>query len=97
MSNNSKKKRISILLLIPVVVIVAGISAFMLMPANVSRAEAAEIALTHIGGGRNNRPDRDFERFQRVWSVEVFYDGWVDEVYVSMRTGEVVEVEISSP
>ena len=66
----------------------------MMLPGNVSRQEAAQIAVAHVGGGTANRPDRDFERFQRVWSVEVFYDGLVYEVYVSMRTGEVVKQEI---
>jgi hypothetical protein len=66
----------------------------MLMPGNVSSQEAATIAITHVGGGTANRPDRDFERFQRVWSVEVFYNELVHEVYVSMRTDEVVGMEV---
>jgi hypothetical protein len=68
----------------------------MLWPANISRQEAQEIAVVHVGGSnsRANPASRDFERFQRVWSVEVFYDGLVHEVFVSMRTGEVVKMEI---
>ena len=82
--------------IIPLALILIGVAAFMLWPASVSRDEATEIALTHVGGGNANRAERDFERFQRVWSVEVFYNGLVHEVYVSMRTGNVVSVEIDS-
>jgi hypothetical protein len=84
------------LILIPLVAIVVAVSAFMLWPGSVSRQDATDIALAHVGGGVSNRPDRDFERLQRVWSVEVFYNGLVHEVYVSMRTGEVVGVEVGS-
>ena len=74
--------------------ILAAITIFMMWPGSVSRQEAMEIALEHIGGGRANTPERDLEAFRRVWSVEVFYDGFVHEVYVSRMTGEVVRVEI---
>jgi len=82
--------------IIPLVLILAAVATFMLWPANISRHEAQEIAIAHVGGSNShsNRASRDFERFQRVWSVEVFYDGLVHEVYVSMRTGEVVKVEV---
>jgi len=88
----NKKLVVSVVVIL---VLVIGIAAttFMLWPANISRHEAQEIAVDYVGGGRANRASRDFERFQRVWSVEVFYDGIVHEVYVSMRTGEVVAVE----
>ncbi|MCL2566329.1 MAG: hypothetical protein FWE24_11090, partial [Defluviitaleaceae bacterium] len=67
----SKKK----LIIIPLVLILAAVATFMLWPANVSRQEAQEIAIAHVGGNnsRANPASRDFERFQRVWSVEVFY------------------------
>ena len=93
--NTRKAKKKFIIILITIILVIAiGATAFMFWPSNISRQEAAEIAITHVGGGTANRPDRDFERFQRVWSVEVFYNGLVHEVYVSMRTGEVVAVEI---
>ena len=93
--NNSTKKRGRIkFVLIPFVLVLVAVATFMLLPANISRQEAQEIAVSHIGGGRTNRADRDFERFQRVWYVEVFYEGFVHSVYVSMRTGEVVKVEM---
>jgi len=83
-------------IVIPIVLILIAITAFAFLPANISRHEAQEIAIAHVGGSNSysNRASRDFERFQRVWSVEVFYSGLVHEVYVSMRTGEVVRVEI---
>ena len=89
----TRKKGRIILILLPLMLILAAVAVFMLWPANVSRDEAQEIAISHVGGGRANRASRDFERFQRVWSVEVFYNNLVHEVYVSMRTGEVVAVE----
>jgi len=84
------------LIIISLVLILIAIAAFMLWPSNISRQEAGEIAITYVGGSnsRANPASRDFEGFQRVWSVEVFYDGLVHEVYVSMRTGEVIRVEI---
>jgi len=81
-------------ILILIAVLVSAISTFMLWPASVSREEAREIALVYVGGDRANRASRDFEAFRRIWSVKVFYDGFVHEVYVSMRTGEIVRVEI---
>ena len=82
--------------IISLVLILIAIAAFMFWPSNISRQEAGEIAIAHVGGNnsRANPASRDFERFQRVWSVEVFYDGFVHEVYVSMRTGDVVRVEV---
>ena len=62
--------------------------------ASVTRQEAMEIALEHIGGGRANRPDIDWANFQRAWYVEVFYDGLVHSVYISTRTGDVIRVEV---
>ncbi|MCL2235457.1 MAG: PepSY domain-containing protein [Defluviitaleaceae bacterium] len=74
-------------------IIIAGL-AFLFWPSNISRDEASQTAISHVGGGVANRPERDFEAFTRVWSVEVFHDNLVHEVFVSMRTGEVVRVEI---
>jgi uncharacterized membrane protein YkoI len=77
-----------------VFVIMVAAAVFVLQPGNISRQEAIEIALAEVGGGRANRPEHDFEGFQRTWSVEVFYDNLVFEVYVSRFSGEVVRVEI---
>jgi len=89
-----RKKGRKKFIFLPLVLILVTVAMFILWPANVPRHEAQEIAITHVGGGVANRASRDFERFQRVWSVEVFYNSLVHEVYVSMRTGEVVAVEI---
>jgi len=83
-----------LIILLPLVLIAAAIAVFMLWPANVSREEAREIALIHVNGDFANRPERDFEQFQRVWSVEVVADNMIYEVYVSMRTGEVIRLEV---
>ena len=79
-----------------VVAMVAALVLWMTLPSNVSRQAAVEIALAHVGGGVANPADRDFEQFQRVWSVEVFYNNLVHEVYVNMNTGSVIRVEIDA-
>lgn len=79
-----------------ITVALLAIVIFIFFPSNISRDEATQIAIEHVGGGNFNIPSRDFENFQRVWSVEVFYENLVHEVYVSMRSGEIVRVEISS-
>ena len=81
-------------IIIPLVVVLIAIVAFTMWPGNISRQEAQSIAVAHVGGGNANRAESDFERLQRVWSVEVFHDGLVHEVFVSRRTGEVIMVEI---
>ena len=89
-----QRKRRSKLIIIPLAVVLVAITAFMLWPSNISRQEAQNIAIVHVGGGTANRAGFDFEKLQRVWSVEVFYNGLVHEVYVSRRTGDVVRVEV---
>ena len=89
-----KNKSVLIVVFVVLVLTFAAITTFMLLPSNISREEAAEIAIEHVGGGRATRPERDFEAFRRVWSVEVFYDGFVHEVYISKVTGDVVRVEL---
>ncbi|MDR2182806.1 MAG: PepSY domain-containing protein [Clostridiales bacterium] len=94
---NPNKKRILKIVLIPIAIILAiaiAATALVLQPGNISQQEAIDIALAHVGGGNANWPERDFEDFQRAWSVEVFYDGLVHEVYISRFTGEIIRVEI---
>lgn len=79
-----------------VVTIASLVIIFMIWPSNISRHEAEEIAVSHVGGGIASSADRDFEQFQRVWSVEVFYNNIVHEVYINMNTGNVVRVEIDA-
>ena len=81
-------------IVIPLLLIVAAVAAFIMWPGSVSRQEAQEIAVAHVGGGATNRAEWDFESFQRVWSVEVFHDGLVHEVFVNRSNGQVVRVEI---
>jgi uncharacterized membrane protein YkoI len=93
-TSTTKKKKRKLLIIVPIVIIIMCLSAFVLRPGNVSRQEAVEIALSQVGGGYANRPSRDFERFQRVWAVEIYYDGLVHEVFVSMSSGQVIKVEV---
>ena len=88
----TKKRK---LLLALVILCFIAIVAFFNQPlgANISRHEATQIAIQHVGGGTANRPDIDWVRFQRAWYVEVFYGEFVHSVYVSTRTGEVIRVE----
>ena len=88
------KKKTVILLASVVLALLIAFATFALWPGNITRQEASAIALSHIGGGHANRPEFDFERFQRVWSVEIFYNGLVYEVYVHRFTGQIVAVEI---
>ena len=75
--------------------IIFALAAFyMPLGANISWQEAADIAVEHVGGGRANMPEIELERFQRVWAVEVFYEGLVHEIYISTRTGEIIAHEI---
>ena len=89
-----KSKSILIIIFAILILMLTVVTTFMLWPGSISRQEAMETALEHVGGGRANTPERDFEAFRRVWSVEVFYDGFVYEVYVSRITGEIVRVEL---
>ena len=93
---SQKSKKIMLFIFITVTLIIIAIATFMLWPSNISRHEAQSIAIAHVGGSNShaNRASRDFERFQRAWYVEVFYEGLVHEIYVSMRTGEVIRMEI---
>jgi len=97
----SMKKTI-LTVLATVMILAIGFIAFIFWPGSVSRDEAREIAIEYvfdmyhgdIPNKRANRPDVDFERFRRVWSVEVYSDaGFIYEVFVSRFTGEVVRVE----
>ena len=88
------KIKIIILTFIAVAMIFAVAAFYIPLGTNISRQEAVDIAVEHVGGGRTNRPEIDLERFQRVWSVEVFYDGLVHEVYISTRTGAIIAHEI---
>lgn len=95
-NKNVPKKRKLLKILLPIIVL-CGIAVVILFTvpigANISRQEASQIAVEHIGGGVAARPDIDWKGFQRAWYVEVFYDRVVYAVYVSTRTGEVIGVD----
>jgi hypothetical protein len=73
--------------------LILAFSTFWLWPGNISHQEATEIAQSHLGSSQSNYPRRVLRRFQRTWSVEVFHNGLIHEVYINVRTGEVVGVE----
>ncbi|MCL2575383.1 MAG: PepSY domain-containing protein [Defluviitaleaceae bacterium] len=90
----ARKKKPVLAVAAIVLLIIAAVITFFMWPGSISRDEATNIAIEHIGGGRANRPDMDFEQFRRVWSVEVHHDGFTHEVFVSRINGEVLKVEI---
>jgi len=93
-TKKSNTKVIVAICIIAAIILTTVFAAFWFWPSNITRQEARDIAYAHVGGGRVNEPSRDFARFQRAWSVEVFYDGFVHEVYINSRTGEIIKVEI---
>ena len=90
----SKRKGRMKLIIILLLAAFIAVVAFVMWPGNISHQKAQHIAIIYVGGGTANRADFDFEGFQRVWSVEVFYGGLIHEVYVSRRTGDVVRMEV---
>ena len=86
------KKKV-IVSMVTIGVLMIGFLTFWFWPADITNDQAVEIAIEHVGGGVANRASRDFERFRRVWSVEVFYDNMVHEVYIDVNSGEVVGIE----
>ena len=74
-------------------VLIIGFFTILFLPTDITNDQAVSIALEHIGGGVANRAEREFEGFRRVWSVEVFYDNMVHEVYVHVNSGEILGVE----
>ena len=74
-------------------ILVIALFTFLFLPANITNEQAVDLALAHIGGGVANRAEREFEGFRRVWSVEVFYENIVHEVYIQVNSGEILGVE----
>jgi len=89
-----KKKIITRSVMIGVITII-GLLIFLFLPANITNEQAVKIAIEHIGGGVANRAEREFENFRRVWSVRVFYENMVHEVYVQVNSGEILGIELS--
>jgi len=86
------KKKV-IISIMAVSILIIGLFTFLFWPADITNEQAVEIAIEYIGGGVANRAEREFERFSRVWSVEVFYENMVHEVYIHVNSGEVLGVE----
>jgi len=87
------KKKI-MMSIVAVAILIIGVFTFLFWPSDITNEQAVEIALEYVGGGVANRAEREFEGFRRVWSVEVFYDNMVHEVYVHVNSGEIVGVEV---
>ncbi|MCL2094632.1 PepSY domain-containing protein [Candidatus Saccharibacteria bacterium] len=90
----SKNKLILALLslaLAVIAIICAATAFFYPLAAKISADEARQIAIEHIGGDRANPPEIKLANWRRVWSVEVFQNGFIHEVRVSTHTGDIIE------
>ena len=76
------------------VVFMASSAAWTHIGANISRQDAMEIAISHVGGGTAATPDLDWSIWRWLWYIEVWHDGLVHEVYMHPSTGAVVRHEI---
>ncbi|GAA5122914.1 PepSY domain-containing protein [Pseudonocardia adelaidensis] len=59
-----------------------------------SSAEAADIALRHVGGGRVTEIEREFEHGRREWKVEIIHAGREHDVRVDAATGAVTRTDV---
>lgn len=59
-----------------------------------SSAEAADIALRHVGGGRVTEIEREFEHGRREWKVEIVHNGREHDVRVDAATGAVTRTDV---
>jgi len=72
-----------------------GLFTYLFLSTDITNEQAVDIAVEHIGGGVANRAELEFENFRRVWSVEVFHENMVHEVYVHANSGEIFGIERS--
>jgi len=86
------KKKIVVSIVV-VGALIIGLFIFLFLPTDITNEQAVEIAIEYIGGGVANRAEREFEGFRRVWSVEVFHENMVHEVYIHVNSGEILGVE----
>jgi len=63
-------------------------------PGELSSAEAADIALRHVGGGQVTEIEREFEHGRREWKVEIIHDGREHDVRVDATTGAVTRTDV---
>lgn len=60
-----------------------------------TRAEAEQVALKHVGGGEVIGSERDCERGRDVYEVEIHgKDGLIYEVSIAVDDGSIVDVDI---
>ncbi|MGI5232141.1 PepSY domain-containing protein [Actinoallomurus sp. CA-142502] len=57
---------------------------------SIGRAEAEQIALTAVPGGRVRSAERETEHGAPVWSVRVVKDGVTHDLHIDARTGKVL-------
>lgn len=63
-------------------------------PGELSSAEAADIALRHVGGGQVTEIEREFEHGRREWKVEIIHDGREHDVRVDAASGAVTRTDV---
>ena len=90
---NTRRQIIRAVIVLAVMVTIFAV--FVFWPGPVSRLQAQEIAVAHVGGGTATWASHDFEEFRRTWEVLVLHEGRVTAVYVSRFTGQVVYVEFA--
>jgi len=88
------KKKVTISIIV-IGSLVVGLFTFWFLSTDITNEQAVDIAIEHIGGGVANRAELEFENFRRVWSVEVFHENMVHEVYVHANSGKIFGVERS--
>ncbi|GAA0925623.1 PepSY domain-containing protein [Pseudonocardia zijingensis] len=63
-------------------------------PGELSSAEAVDIALRHVGGGRVTEIEREFEHGRREWKIEIIHAGREHDVRVDVATGTVTRTDV---
>ena len=100
-SNYAAKKRrfkpLTAVVIIAAVLVLSFAAYAVVSRSNISITahEAAEIALSHVGGGVAATPELDWEVWRWLWWVEVWYGNLVYEIYIHPNTGEIIRVEIN--
>ena len=63
-------------------------------PGELSSADAADIALRHVGGGRVTEIEREFEHGRHEWKVEIVHGGREHDVRVDAASGAVTRTDV---
>ncbi|MCL2014957.1 MAG: PepSY domain-containing protein [Defluviitaleaceae bacterium] len=92
-------QKIKILLIITAILgaILLGTMAITYFTADISAAQAMQIAQNYVGSGTATTPDLDWEIWRWLWNVEVLNPetGLIHELYIHPNTGAIVRQEIS--